>query len=92
MAVLLSGAGNMDNYTLYRAAGTPALAVVAPRLEKLGWVKRQGRMEGGMEYSRYRYVLTPEGRAALLEILGLTEFDISERWADAPLKRGESAE
>ena len=93
MAVLLSGAGDMNMFTGGRAAmAWIAFARVTGRLEQLGWARRQSRMDDGMEYEIYRYVLTPEGRAALLEILGLAEYDVSERWADAPLERagGES--
>jgi DNA-binding PadR family transcriptional regulator len=75
MLVLLTDAANLGGYTICRAAGIgsgsayPALA----RLEKLGWLDSEWETPEPVNRPRRRfYRLTPDGRAHVMELLGLT--------------------
>lgn len=90
MLVMLTRAGNVNGYVAMRAArvSSGSFYIAIGRLEKLGYVERQARDPGfGMDGRRFRYVLTPLGREALLELLELTEYDPDDkRWYAEPME------
>ena len=90
MLVMLTWAGNVNGYVAMRAArvGSGSFYIAIGRLEKLGYVERQARDAGYADGNRrFRYVLTSLGREALLELLGLTEYDPDDkRWYPEPME------
>jgi hypothetical protein len=87
MLALLSGAGNLSGARVYLAAGIGpgSFYPVVTRLEQRGYVwreRREPRYGEGMASFRYR--LTPAGRAAVLELLGLEEYEPGGGWEPAP--------
>ncbi len=92
LAVLLTGASNIDGSTLCRIAGGPArdAYMMLIEMERLGWVTgepdpgRPARFAGDPSLFRSFYRLTPEGRQAVLRLLGLEDGALltsSERWS-----------
>jgi PadR family transcriptional regulator, regulatory protein PadR len=73
LLVLLSGAPNLSGYPIGRAAQAGSFTVypVLDRLEDCGWVTGEwGPGKPGSGRRRF-YKLTPEGRKAVLLLLGL---------------------
>lgn len=74
LLVLLTGASNLTGLRICEAAGIgsgtayPALA----KIERLGWVNRE-RVTGYGRPDRWLYSLTADGRAGVMEVLGLED-------------------
>ena len=78
MLVLLTGAGRLSGYPICRAAmtGPGTVYLVLERMEKRGWVAGEWETPDPLPGDRPRrrfYRLTPEGRSAVMELLGLEE-------------------
>jgi DNA-binding MarR family transcriptional regulator len=94
MLALLSGAGNLSGARVYLAAGigSGSFYTVVDRLEQRGYVWRERREPRfGEEMASFRYRLTPAGRVALLELLGLEEYEPGGGWEPAPAWPGREA-
>jgi PadR family transcriptional regulator, regulatory protein PadR len=77
MLVLLTGAAGLSGYPISRVAMARSVSVYAvlDRLENRGWVigEWEDRPDGVLGNRRRLYRLTPEGRTAVMELLGLKE-------------------